>query len=75
MTREESKVIIRKHTDHLVRKWEKTGLLDGLKDNTGSFAVLLESEPKQYHIDDMTPEEREFSEAMWVYSNTEIRQI
>lgn len=31
MTIEEAKIIVRKHTDHLVRKWDKTGLLEGLK--------------------------------------------
>lgn len=46
---EKAKQRLMEETKGLVAKWDKTGLLDGIKDDItqSNMAVLLESEPKQ----------------------------
>ena len=65
MTKEEARAIVNKHNGSLVAKWDKTVLLDGLKDdiNPSKMAVLIESESKIVIVKD-TPEQRELNEAM-----------
>jgi hypothetical protein len=66
MTKEEARLIVRKHTDYLVKKWEKTGLLNRIDQVEPHMAVLLESKPKQILESEMTPEEKEFYDALRV---------
>lgn len=65
MTVEEAKIIVKKRLAGLVDKWGEIELIDRLEKDYPN-AILLESKPKQYFADDMTQEEKEFSDAMCV---------
>ena len=71
MTVDQANLIIKKHTAKLFDKWKKTEIIDGIKSDIDRLAVIVESQPKQiYVVNDMTPEDQEFSEAMFVIADS-----
>lgn len=70
ITLEQANFIVKKHAARLIDKWEKTKPFNGVKSDIDRMAVIIESQSKQIYIDDMTPEEQEFSEAMLVIANS-----
>lgn len=74
MTLEEARKIVRDHSNKLVAKWSKTGLLDGIKNDIekSNMSVLIESEEKVILVTEMTEEQRKLAEAMYIISNKNL---
>lgn len=65
MTYEEAKTITTEHTRKLVEKWNKTGLLDGLKGDLPhcNKVILLEPQEGLHRIPEPTEEDLRLAEA------------
>lgn len=74
MTMDEARQIVKDHTRHLVDKWSKTGLLDGLHNDIekSNMSVLIESEEKRILVSEMTEEQRRLDQAMRMVSNIKL---
>jgi hypothetical protein len=77
MTEQEAEDYIRDWSHRMVAKWNKIGLLNGLKNDIDKspMSVLLESEPKQIlDMEEMNEEEKKRHEAIMIIKKKQLEK-